>query len=168
MRLDKLYFDIQAIDPCESLGAIGGLIRRSFADVAAQFGLTSQNCPLHPAFCDDHSLLNQLDKRGAICLAGYLEGKIVGFVALIPIKRRVYELTRLCVAPESRQAGLGGLLTDEAARLAKEHGAKKIEIGVIDAHEELKRFYAKRGFCETGTKSYAHLPFTVCGMELRI
>ena len=141
------------------------LIRQSFATVAAEFGLTPQNCPAHPAFSADESLIHALDKPGVICLGGYFHGKIVGFAALVPLKRRVFELTRLCVAPEQRGSAFGNRLLDEALRIAQEQAARKITIGIIDANESLKAWYLKRGFSEVGKKKFVHLPFVVCEME---
>ena len=165
---DPHTLSIQTVDPRENIAAIGALIRRSFVTVAEEFHLTAQNCPANPAFLDDPALLRSLGKRDVICLGGFLNGALVGFAALVPQGGHAFELTRLCAAPGHRHAGIGGELLAASVRLAREQGAEKIVIGIIDAHETLKNWYVKHGFRETGKKVYAHLLFVVCEMELAL
>jgi SAM-dependent methyltransferase/predicted GNAT family N-acyltransferase len=159
---------IRQIDLHEHLPQIGNLVRRSNETVAKQFNLTRENCPIHPTFCDDDSLRGKLNHPGVICLGGYAGDELVGFVALIPRKRRVYELTRLCVAPEQRGAGCGNRLLDESLRVLREKKARKVVINIIDKHSKLKQWYIKYGFREVAKKEYAAVPFVVCVMELKL
>jgi len=150
------------------------IIHRSFATVAEELGLTRRNCPGHPAFLPHGELARTLLLPGVICFGGFADEEmadtsaLAGFAAMWPKARHIYELTRLCVAPERRHAGLGRLLMDEAARRAKAEGARKIAIDVIDENVRLKAWYLAYGFRETGKHTYPHLPFTVCEMELDI
>ena len=159
---------IRQIDLHQSLSVIGALVRHSNAPVAKQFNLTPKNCPTHPTFCDDNSLLAKLNHPGVICLGGYINEALVGFVALVPRKRRVYELTRLCVAQEQRGLGFGNMLLDESLRILRKQKARKIAINIIDANEGLKRWYIRYGFRETAKREYDSVPFVVCEMELKI
>jgi len=44
---------------------------------------------------------------------------------------------------------------------ASRQGALRVEIGIVAAHTRLHDWYAKRGFVDTGRKSFPHLPFEV-------
>jgi ribosomal protein S18 acetylase RimI-like enzyme len=164
-RLDP---QILQINPRGMLPAVGALIRRGFATVAAQFGLTPQNCPSHPSFLTDETLLNSLCRRGVICFGSFAEEELIGFVAIWPKGRHTYEMTRLCTAPEFRHFGIGRALLDAAASHARSNGARQIEIAIIDEHEQLRAWYAACGFRETGRKEYPHLPFQVCEMAWKL
>ncbi|MCL2531495.1 MAG: GNAT family N-acetyltransferase [Oscillospiraceae bacterium] len=59
-------------------------------------------------------LLAKLNLPDAIHLAARnFDGKIVGFAAAVPIKRRVFEGLRFCVLPEYQGLGLGNALLDK-------------------------------------------------------
>ena len=104
---------IVQINPRDMLPAIGSLIRRSFGTVAADFNLTVQNCPRHPAFLTDEDLSESLFLDGVICFGGFMDGKLTGFVAIWPKDVHTYELTRLCTAPECRHLGMGRMLMED-------------------------------------------------------
>jgi len=161
-----MFYEVRELDnPGERIAEIGALIRLAFADVAEAFHLTPTNCPKHPSFLSDSDMLEPLARPGAICLGALSDNLLVGFVAIWPKGRGVYELTRLCVLPEHRHAGLGTQLVDIAVQRAKAQGAQKIEIGIIAANERLKHWYEGHGFRATTEREYAYLPFTVCEME---
>jgi len=141
------------------------VIRLAFADIAEEFHLTPQNCQNHPSFLTDTAILDSLLRPAVICFGAFADNALVGFAAIWPKRHDAYELTRLCVLPEHRHAGLGGQLLQAAVQAAKECGARKIEIGTIEANERLKRWYESHGFRATAVKSYKHLPFRVCEME---
>ena len=137
--MDERSSHIQEIKPREQIAAIGTLVRRSFATVAEEFSLTAQNCPYHPAFLSDKALLRPMVKRGVTCLGVYVNEEMAAFAALVPKGRYVFELTRLCAAPEHRHSGLGGLLLAGAVRIAQERGGRKIEAEVISENAILKQ-----------------------------
>ena len=45
---------------------------------------------------------------------------------------------------------------------------KLLKIGIMEENIKLKQWYMQNGFLSTGTKRFAHLPFTVGFMEKRI
>ena len=159
-------FDIRPIDLRENLPQIGNLIRRSFATVADEFGLTPQNCRYHPAFVDDDATLAKLGKPGTLCFGGYVDGELLGFMAIVPRRWRAYEGLRLAVAPEARQQGLGRALLDKCVETAREQGARKLKAGVIDQNEPLKQWYARYGFRETGKKEWPSIVISYIEMRL--
>ncbi|MBN2352256.1 MAG: GNAT family N-acetyltransferase [Spirochaetales bacterium] len=145
------------------------VIRKSFRTVADEFGLTEENAPTNPAFLTVEKLRQAIAKP--VRFFGLFDGtRQVGCVALERShdEAGVFFLERLSVVPEERRNGYGAALMDHACREAKKAGAEKIKIGIIDENRVLKRWYLDYGFTETGTKTFAHLPFTVCFMEKNI
>ena len=147
---------------------IGTVIRLAFADIAKEFHLTPTNCPKHPSFLSDSDLTHSLSRPGVLCFGALTDDTLVGFVAIWPKDQGVHELTRLCILPEHRHAGLGARLLQAAVQAAREHDACRIEIGIIAENERLKRWYEKHGFRATAVRGYAHLPFQVCEMEREV
>jgi len=163
-----MLFEIREIAADEYLPAVCEVIRLAFATVAEEFHLTPQNCQKHPAFLSDSDLAESLQKPGVIFFCVFANDSndaLVGFVAIWPKGHGVYELTRLCVLPAHRHAGLGARLLQAAVQSAKKHGARRISIGIIAENEQLKRWYENHGFTVTAVREYSHLPFTVCEME---
>jgi ribosomal protein S18 acetylase RimI-like enzyme len=79
-----------------------------------------------------------------------------------------YELEKLAVLPRDRHNGYGKELLDFAKARARDLGAAKITIGIIEENARLKNWYAANGFVHTGTRVFPHLPFTVGFMECAI
>jgi len=165
---ENMSFTINKIDLRNNLTSIGSLIRRSHQTVAQQFNITLQNCPHHPAFCDDASTLAKLDRPGIICFGGHINGELSGFVALAPVDGHDINCVRLAVAPEARHFGLGRSLMDECVRVAREIGAQTMTIEVIDWNKQLKQWYFDFGFVEVCKQDWHGAPFVVCKMELKL
>lgn len=160
-----MLYEVRELAVNEYLSAVCEVIHLAFADVAEEFHLTPQNCRNHPSFLSDSVLAASLCRPGVLCFGALADDVPVGFVAIWPKGHDVFELTRLCVLPEHRRAGLGGRLIQAAFQAAEEHGAHKMEIGIIAENERLKRWYESYGFRATAVREYGHLPFTVCEME---
>lgn len=64
--------------------------------------------------------------------------------------------------------GFGKKLLDYTFSKIKHLAGKKVSVAIINEHTILKKYYITYGFKETGTKSFSHLPFTVCFMEKKI
>jgi len=165
-----MFYEVRELNsPIQRDAEIGAVVRLAFADVAEEFHLTPTNCPNHPSFLSDADMLKPLSRPGVLPFGALTSDNVlVGFVAVWPKGKGAYELTRLCVLPEHRHAGLGARLLRVAVQAARERGTRKIEIGIIAENERLKRWYEGHGFREKAAKEYAHLPFTVCEMELEV
>ena len=159
---------VRIINIVEYAQKVTELIRRSFATVADEFGLTPENCPTNPAFSTEEAVIFRLNKENCYSLGLFLGEELIGFAALMPAGNDAYEITRLAVAPEHRHKGYGKTLLDAAVNKAREFGKGKIVICIIDANKVLKDWYIQYCFIETGKKEYPHLPFVVCEMEKRI
>ena len=155
---------IRPINTDAQLEAGLAVIRTAFATVAEEFGLSIDNCPTHPSFITLAGL-RKIKNAGAVLFGLYVGDIQAGLVAIEKSEGGLYYIEKLSVLPPYRHAGHGGRLLRFAFEWIAERKGTKISIGIIDEHAVLKRWYETFGFTETGKKSYAHLPFTVCFME---
>lgn len=135
------------------------VIHQSFATVAADFGLTEENCPKHTSFIPISYLETQI-KWGWLMFGLYTDERIIGYMSLSKEADKVYELHNLAVLPEFRHLGFGTQLLDYAKETVKSLGGSKIKIGIIEESTVLKNWYLANGFEHAGTKKFDHLPFT--------
>lgn len=140
------------------------LIRKSFAPVAVQFGITPENAPTYPAFLPDGELLKDA-KDGKEMYILSQKDKIIGFIQIVVIDNAVIDLAKLCVLPECRRKGCGKQLLDFAKKRASDMGRRKLTLGMMDQDLKLKNWYIKNGFTQTGVRIYATLPFAVGFLE---
>ncbi len=105
----------------------------------------------------------------AACSRGYI-AKSFGFIAIEQALNApdTFYIEKLAVAPEYRHSGIGVHLMNFASNRIKELGGKRISIGLIDSNAVLKEWYKKQGYVAFETKSFAHLPFSVCLMDKSI
>lgn len=135
------------------------VVRVSFSTVAAEFGLTKENCPKHTSFIPLYFLESQMEWGWD--MFGLFDGeKIIGYVSISKTDNAVFELHNLAVLPEFRHRGFGDMLVEHAKATVKALGGTKIKIGIIDESEILKNWYISKGFKYIGNKKYDHLPFT--------
>jgi len=160
---EKTIRGIHPVHPAQ-LAQATEVIRESFATVAAEFGLTRQNCPTHTSFITDEALRAQCDAGWAM-YGLYDDTRLVGVVSLSDEGDGVYKLHNLAVLPGHRRKGYGKQLLDFCKARAIELGGRKIAIGIIEENAVLKNWYAANGFVHTGTKIVERLPFTVGYME---
>lgn len=140
------------------------VIRRSFATVARDFGLTKDNCPYHTSFITNERLESKF-KDGYYPYGYFADGKIVGFVALTQINDGVFEMNNLSVLSEYRHFGYGKTLLNYCKEKISSFNGGKIVLDIIEENAVLKSWYAANGFVHTGTKRFEHKPFTVGYME---
>jgi GNAT superfamily N-acetyltransferase len=76
------------------------------------------------------------------------EGTILGFAAVLPRDDGNAELDALFVEPEHWRGGIGRLLVDHCAQVARRRGARILHV-VANRHAE--GFYLACGFSVTGT-----------------
>ena len=143
------------------------VIRASFATVAAEFGVTEENCPNHTSFITAEKLRNHFN-QGWLMFGLYESTQLIGYVSVLNEGDGVYELHNLAVLPEYRRNGYGKQLLIFCKDKIKELGGHKIIIGIIEENAILKNWYAANGFNHTGTKQFDHLPFTVGLMEYAV
>lgn len=140
------------------------VIRKSFATVANDYGLTMENCPGHWSFATNESLANKI-KDGYYPFGYFIDGQIIGFVSLNDLGDGVFEMNTVSILPEYRHQGYGKLLLDFCKNKVKELGGQKIKISLADTDTILKKWYVSNGFIHTGTKKFEHLSLPVGYME---
>lgn len=151
----------------DELDACAAVIRQSFATVAADFGLTEQNCPANGAFIRTPQL-EEFHRKGTDTFGLYTGGVLAGVMQLWETAPAVFELGKLAVLPRYRHAGYSAQLLAYARDTARSRSGRKITIGIIEENTVLKSWYEKHGFVHTGTTVFPHLPFTVGFMELAL
>jgi len=109
-------------------------------------------------------LADRLTRDESVVLVAEADGEIVGFaqnyrsfssVSLGPI----IILNDLFVAPTWRGRGVGQLLIEETARLAKTEGAVRVEIATQHTNTGAKRLYESLGF--VADTEFVHLSRSV-------
>ena len=143
------------------------MISESFRDVARRFSLTKANCPKHPSNCTT-SWIEYDMARGVRYFLLYSDESPIGCVGVESPNEDVCYIERLSVLPEMRGKKFGSTLVRHALDFSASKGAKRVSIGIIAEQTELKEWYKKFGFTEMQTKSFQHLPFEVCLMELKL
>lgn len=157
---------IRKIDASEIAECVS-VIRKSFATVAKEFGITETNCPSHTSFIKAEKLQMQYD-NGQLMFACTDNLKIVGYFSLASKGDGNYELDNLSVLPEYRHKGYGKEMIIFAVKKARDLGGGKISIGIIEENTQLKNWYCNFGFKHTGTRKFEQLPFTVGFMEIEL
>ena len=143
------------------------VIHKSFATVAADFGLTEENCPKHTSFIPISYLETQM-KWGWMMFGLYTDKRIIGYMSLSKEADKAYELHNLAILPEFRHNGFGKQLLDHAKETVRSLGGSKIKIGIIEESTVLKNWYITNGFEHVGTKKFDHLPFTSGYLEWKV
>ena len=157
---------IHSITPYELESALR-IIRNSFATVADEFHLTKENCPGHTTFITLEKLKIKYDS-GDLMYLYYADSVPVGLFSLKQLDIETWELDHLAVLPEYRHSGIGKKLLKYAEKTIQVQNGKLLKIGIMEENVKLKQWYMQNGFLSTGTKRFAHPPFTVGFMEKRI
>lgn len=157
------------ITPAGELDAnkISNIVSTSNKNVANKFNLTFQNNPKHPSFYTKEWVLKDM-KRGEEYFVFIQDNIEVGCVAFEQSTDEKAYLNRLSVLPQFRKKGIGEQLVKYIVNYSKSKDIKKLSIGIISKHTELKNWYLKLGFLEGQTKKFDHLPFNVTYMSFNI
>ena len=143
------------------------VIRKSFGTVADEFGFTMENAPRFTAFATTEERINwHLNGEHRPMYAYWEDGAIVGYYSLLIQDNNECELNNVCVIPEYRHRGIGEELLKHSFTIATELGCTKMNIGIVEENEILKKWYASYGFVHIGTQKFDFFPFT-CGYMKR-
>ncbi|TCJ94931.1 GNAT family N-acetyltransferase [Nocardia alba] len=66
----------------------------------------------------------------------------------------VVELSKMYVLPGHHGSGVAAALMEAAVDTARDAGAETVWLGVNQANERARKFYAKHGFRQVGTKTF--------------
>ena len=151
----------------EDAAQIAAIIRESHQDVARLFAITEENNPKHPSFCTMDWVLRDF-RRGEEYFLCRVGDTVAGCVAFEQPDPQIAYLNRLSVLPDYRHQGIGAALVRHILAYARSKQVDIVSIGIIAAHERLKRWYTDLGFIEKDTRPFAHLPFDVTFMQYDI
>ena len=93
---------------------------------------------------------------------------MAGYYSMLLRENRTCELNNLSVLPEYRHKGIGARLLSHAQQTAKKLGCHKVEIGIVEENQVLRKWYESFGFVHTGTKKFVFFPFTCGYMEKKM
>lgn len=142
------------------------VIKESFLTVANKLCYTVDNAPRFTAFATTEDvLLHQLKGEHRPMYAYYEDNKIIGYYSLTLQDNNQCELNNLCVLPQYRHKHIGAMLLENAYVKAKEMRCKKMNIGIVEENEILRKWYEAKGFIHIGTKKFDFFPFTCGYME---
>lgn len=145
------------------------VIKRSFQTVADEFGFTIENAPRFTAFATtEERLFYQLEYEHRLMVAYYDDGdsSILGYYSLMLLENSECELSNLCVLPEFRHKKIGEVLLEDAVVRTRNHGCKKMKIGIVEENKKLRKWYEAHGFIHTHAEKFDFFPFT-CGYMKR-
>jgi GNAT superfamily N-acetyltransferase len=109
-----------------------------------------------------------LEPGGQILFAESAEGEIVGTCALISRGKGVFELAKMGVTREARGVGIGGVLMQGAIDLAKNIGARIIELETNDELEAAIRLYENFGFRRMKQSPHGESDFSRATVFMRL
>ncbi len=139
------------------------VIRTSFGTVAQEFGFTEQNAPKFTAFATDERRIKWHLNGEHRPMYGFFEDEtLVGYYSLFLQDNQECELNNLCVLPDYRHKKIGYLLLEDAFNKARNLNCTKMNIGIVEENQVLRRWYENYGFIHTRIEKYDFFPFT-CG-----
>ncbi len=151
----------------KDIDACVNVIRTSFQTVADELGFTAENAPRYTAFATDAQRIRwHLLGEHRPMYAYFDEGSIVGYYSLALQDNNECELNNLCVLPNYRHKGIGEMLLLDSFAKSKDLGCIKINIGIVEENQALRKWYENFGFFHTGCEKYDFFPFT-CGYMVR-
>lgn len=143
------------------------VIKESFLTVANEFGFTQENAPRFTAFATTEQRLSwQLNNKKRPMYAFIVDRKIVGYYSLALQDNKECELNNLCVLPQFRHKGIGEKLLLHSFEAAKNLNCSRMNIGIVEENQLLKKWYESFGFKHIRTQKFDFFPFTCGYMEL--
>ena len=142
------------------------VIKESFLTVANKFGFTIENAPRFTAFATTEQRLSwQLNQEKRPMYAFIVDGNIVGYYSLALQENKECELNNLCVLPQFRHKGIGEKLLFHSFQTARDLGCSKMNIGIVEENQILKKWYESFGFKHIKVQKFDFFPFTCGYME---
>lgn len=124
------------------------ILRAYFADIISRYqGRPAKAAEVDQVLADEPS--DDLTPPGGVFLGAHDVGRLLGCVGVRLVDPNTAELTRMYVAPEARQRGLGRALIATAEAAARELGADVLRLDTRSDLVEARALYASSGFVET-------------------
>jgi len=147
--------------------ALAQILRRSFQDVAREFGLSPETFRWHPSNYQDQWIRDDM-AHGITFFILEVTGLPVGCVGMTTPREGACEMKHLAVLPEYRHKGLGKALVDYAIARATSLGLSRLDLDLMAANARLRRWYEGMGFAYTGTRTVEGIPFAIGSMALKL
>ncbi len=106
----------------------------------------------------DDPFASIVDVGGDVLIAR-LDGKAVGCVSLVPSGEGVYELSKMAVAPEARNRGIGRRILLAAIERARALGATSLYLGSNSALASAVHLYESVGFTHVPPERIGPMPY---------
>jgi ribosomal protein S18 acetylase RimI-like enzyme len=141
-----------AIATDADLDAIAALVNSAYRGDSSRAGWTTEADYLEGQRTDAERLREQLAATPGAVMLSFRDddGSLLGSVWLEPRGTDAWYLGMFTIRPDLQARGLGRTLLAEAERFAKERGARRMRITVIQLREPLIAWYERRGFRATG------------------
>jgi len=141
------------------------IIHTGYETVAIEFGLTEGNSPDRGRASLPLEKLAESFDSGTMMFGYFADDTMVGYLGMKMMGFGFCGIDDIVILPEYRQRGYGKNLLDFCKQKAKELGAEKIRLGMIDDNKRLKKWYEDNGFVTVEYKKYENAPYTVGKME---
>lgn len=144
----------------ENIQECVNVIKESFKTVADTFGFTQENASRFTAFATSVERLTyqyEIEKRPMY--ACFENGRIEGYYSLQIMDNKECELNNICTLPSCRHKKIGEELITDAFEKARAFGCNKMNIGIVEENQLVKKWYQSFGFIHIGTKKFDFLPF---------
>jgi ribosomal protein S18 acetylase RimI-like enzyme len=141
------------------------VIHTGYETVAAEFGLTEENCPNRGRASLPMEKLAADFEAGTLMFGYFLDHRLVGFLGMAMQDGALCKLNDVVVLPECRGKGVGQTLLDFCKAEAVRLGAAKIRLGMINDNTRLKTWYVTNGFATVETRQYDGAPFLAGYMQ---
>lgn len=116
------------------------VIKQSFSTVASEFNITCEKAPKYVAFSTTVQKLAEQFNSGKPMFAAFENGVMAGYFSL-DVYDDICEINNLCVLPEFRYRKTGESLMNFALKEAKNAGASKVKISIVDENKRLRSWY---------------------------
>lgn len=131
-------------------GELVALVESAYRGQASRAGWTTEADLLGGQRTDREEVGAVLDDPRAALLVACCGERLAGCVCVRVGSERVAHIGLFAVSPALQGCGLGAALLAEAERVARERGALRAEMTVIEQRAELLAWYARRGHLPTG------------------
>jgi len=139
-------------DPAD-LPAVAGLVNAAYRGETSRRGWTHEADYLDGERTDAEALRRDLEAQSAALLLTFRDqpgADLLGCVWLEPAGHETWYLGLLTVRPDLQDRRLGRAVLEAAEAAARERGARRIRITVINIRDTLIAWYRRRGYELTG------------------
>jgi GNAT superfamily N-acetyltransferase len=165
---DLASFSIETGSPRDAV-ELAAHVNAGYRGDSSRAGWTTEADLVSGTRTDAAQLIEEMAKPGSrFEIIRDEEGKILASVHLVREKETTY-LGMLTVRPTKQGGGIGKVLLAHSEKIAREWGASKIRMTVIDRRAELIAYYERRGYSRTGVLLPFHFDdprFGVAKVEL--